>query len=120
MVKTREEQPASKTFVESFDSLSRHVYHMAKSKGWWDEPREDGVLIALMHSELSEALEGLRQGNPASEHISEFTALEEELGDVIIRIMDMAAHKKLRLGDAIIRKIAFNATREHKHGGKRF
>lgn len=107
-------------FISEIDAMVQDVFGLAKEKGWHDKPREDGTLIALIHSELSEALEGLRHGNPKSEHIPEFSALEEELADVIIRCMDMAGAKKLRLGEAIIAKHQFNLGREYKHGGKAF
>lgn len=111
---------ADDKFTEAIDAYAMKTYETAKSKGWWDGPREDGTLIALMHSELSEALEGLRHGNPPSDHIPEFSSLEEEFADVIIRIMDMAAHRGLKLGAAIVAKAEFNKTRTHKHGGKAF
>jgi NTP pyrophosphatase (non-canonical NTP hydrolase) len=107
-------------FVQNFLSVQEAVYANARDKGFYDKPREDGTAIALMHSELSEALEGLRKGNPASEHIPEFSSLEEELADTIIRAMDMAAHKGLRLGEAIEAKHAFNKNRTRMHGGKAF
>lgn len=109
----------AKGFVSTFEDLSRWVYQMAKTKGWWDEPREDGTLICLMHSELSEGLEALRK-DLKSDHIPEFSGIEEELADVIIRIMDFAAARRLRVAEAIVAKIHFNATRPYKHGGKKF
>ena len=45
-----------------------------------------GNKIMLMVGELAEAHEGLRHNNPPSEHIPEFSALEEEMADTIIRI----------------------------------
>jgi NTP pyrophosphatase (non-canonical NTP hydrolase) len=73
-----------------------------------------------MHSELSEALEGMRHNNPDSDKIPEFTSVEEELADVIIRIMDFAEERGHRVGRALIAKVAFNENREHMHGGKSF
>lgn len=73
-----------------------------------------------MHSELSEALESLRHGNPPSDHIPEFSGVEEELADCIIRIMDYGLAKGHRVAEALAAKIAFNRTRPHMHGGKRF
>lgn len=107
-------------FVRSFDNVANAVHATAKDKGWWDDDRNDGEAIALMHSELSEALEALRHGNPADDKIPEFSGVEAELADVIIRIMDMAPARGWRIGEAVVAKIAFNKTRERMHGGKRF
>jgi len=107
-------------FVNAFRAISQEVNTIAIEKGWWRSDRSDGELIALMHSELSEALEGLRHGNPASDHIPEYTAVEEELADVIIRIMDYAIARNYRVAEALIAKVAFNRGREFMHGGKKF
>lgn len=107
-------------FVEYFEAEQGVVYLTARSKGWWENERRIGELIALMHSELSEALEGARHGNPPSEHIPDFNSLEEEFADVVIRIMDTAAHLNLRVGLAVVAKQRFNEGRAFKHGGKEF
>ena len=108
------------TFAETFNETAAAVHALAIAKGWWEAERNEGELIALMHSELSEALEGLRHGNPPSDHIPAFSAVEEEFADVIIRIMDHADAKGYRVGEAVEAKLAFNRTRPHKHGGKAF
>lgn len=100
--------------------LGKTIHENAKAKGWWETDRNDGELIALCHSELSEMLEGLRHGNSASEHIPTFTAAEEEAADVVIRLMDMCEARGWNLAGAILAKMEFNATRPHKHGGKAF
>lgn len=107
-------------FVAAFKHMQGVVYGTAKKKGWWDKERNDGELIALMHSELSEALEGLRHGNPPDDKIPEFTNVEAELADTIIRIMDFAEARGHRVAEAIVAKAAMNMTRERMHGGKKF
>jgi NTP pyrophosphatase (non-canonical NTP hydrolase) len=76
--------------------------------------------ILLVHSELSEAVEYLRMDNPKSNHIPDFSGVEEELADAVIRICNYAYCRGFNLGDAIIAKLQFNETREPKHGGKKF
>jgi NTP pyrophosphatase (non-canonical NTP hydrolase) len=111
---------ADDAFVFLCDIQQERVHRWAKEKGWWDEPRNDGELIALMHSELSEALEALRHGNTGSEKIPDFSGLEEELADVVIRILDFAGARGLHLGEAIRAKHAYNQGRPYRHGGKKF
>jgi NTP pyrophosphatase (non-canonical NTP hydrolase) len=103
-----------------FQLLQEYIHQTAKEKGWWDNPRNDGEIIALIHSELSEALEAIRNGEPMSEKIPEFTELELELADVAIRLMDYAESRGIDLWSAIAAKAEYNKTRSYRHGGKKF
>jgi NTP pyrophosphatase (non-canonical NTP hydrolase) len=105
-------------FVKSFNYVAVDVHDTAVSKGWWEDERNGAEVIALMHSELSEALEALRHDNPADDKVPDFNGVEAELADVIIRIMDYAVHENLRVAEALIAKIEYNKTRPHKHGKK--
>ena len=80
--------------------LQKEAHAIAKEKGWWDEPRSFGDLIALVHSELSEALEAYRL-NPNSVGPIYWhnvgtkrppCGVAIELADVVIRVADMAEH----------------------------
>lgn len=107
-------------FTEAWNQKAAEVNETAKAKGWWDAERNDGEIIALMHSELSEALEALRHGNPPDSHIPEFCGTEAEMADVVIRIMDYGKARGLRIAEAIEAKMAYNAKRDRMHGGKAF
>ena len=107
-------------FRKYLNAVQYCVHDIAISKGWWNEDRCDGELIALIHSELSECLEALREGNGKSEKIPLFSKAEEEMADAVIRIMDHCEARKWDLSGAIIAKIGYNSKREYKHGGKLF
>jgi len=70
----------------------------------------------LVVTELAEAVEALRKGNPESEKIPGFSHVEEELADAVIRIMDLCGGRKYRLHEAILAKMKHNADRPMMHG----
>ncbi len=79
--------------------------------------------IALMHSELSEALEDIRAGKVlnALEYEGEKrkpVGVPSELADVVIRVMHFCGKHGINLGKAILEKMAYNESRPYKHGGK--
>ena len=113
-------QIKDKVFVNAFKANQERIHDTAKEKGWWDAPRRDGELIALCHSELSEALEALREDIKSDDKVPEFLGVEAELADVVIRIMDMAQARHWRVAEAIVAKMAVNQGRSRMHGGKKF
>ena len=62
------------------------------------------------------SLEGLRHGNPPDTHLPDFSAVEVELADCIIRIVDAAAGYNWRVAEALVAKLAYNRHRAFKHG----
>ena len=107
-------------FIESFKSMQKRVTDISNSHGWVVTRENLLEKILLMHTELSEAVESLRLGDPPSDHIPSFSGVEEEFADVIIRIMSVAEQLELRVAEAIEAKTDFNKTRSYKHGGKLF
>ena len=113
-------------FLASVIAMQDIVHTNARDKGWWDEERNDGEAIALMHSELSEAMEAVRKSKQ-DDHLPHRPGVEVELADAVIRIMDYAGARGLDIGGAMAEKLAYNATRaDHTaaartaDGGKRF
>lgn len=95
--------------------------HEANAK-WWQNPatgerieRNKGELLALIHSEISECLEGERK-NLQDDKLPHRKMAEVELADTLIRIFDYAGAFGYDLDGAFAEKMAFNATREdHTH-----
>lgn len=106
-------------FIYYAEQLAAYVHETAVQKGWWEKDRNDFECLCLVHSELSEAVEGLREGNPTSEKLgAPFTQVEEEIADVFIRLMDLSHKRGWRVFEAIREKMKYNYGRDYRHGGK--
>jgi NTP pyrophosphatase (non-canonical NTP hydrolase) len=134
------------TFVEEISWMQKKAFAVAKSKGWWDKTPPAAEAHMLMVTEIAEATEEVRKGTPpiyytlgqdrfTPEHVQEMLSdgsIQDytsswkpegeliELADVVIRILNYCEGNQWDLGKAIETKMLYNATRPHKHGGKKF
>lgn len=122
---------AKDNFHAAWDELQRVVHVTASAKGFtrtlnnWRVEQQEWYIstkLALVHSEISEALEAVRHGNPPDDKIGGegWSGAEAELADAVIRIMDIGAIMGWDVAGAILAKIDYNKTRPHMHGGKKF
>ena len=107
-------------FVRSYKRMAEKVHQLADMQGLWPKDRHPAIPIALAHSELSEALECLRMGNPRDKNISDMTGVEVQLSDVLGILMDMEVGYGWNISEALSKKMEFNKSRGHMHGGKLF
>lgn len=130
----------------TLNALAAECHEVSKSKGWLEETRSFGDLIALMHSELSEALEEFRAGksfnaiywkckNCAWIAYEPITAecrhgdwiecdfkpegIPIEMADTLIRILQFCGTYEVDIQEAYEIKMDFNKGRPHRHGGKK-
>lgn len=97
------------------------IHALAVEKGWYEEDRKLPEIIALCHSELSEALEEYRNRHGLSEiyyNGEKPEGIPVELADCIIRIFDFCGKEGIDIFQAIRIKHEYNKTRPYKHGGK--
>ena len=104
----------------TLNALARDIHANAVEHGFWEKPPKFGEIIALCHSELSEALEAYRDGQPEvwiDKGKPEGTAVE--MADCLIRILDYLDSTGVDIEQIVKLKQDYNRTRPYKHGGKR-
>lgn len=133
------------------NDLSKQIHAINVKNGFYENEKNIGEMLALIHSEVSEALEcdrknkystrlllAARAAKEGEEPMSLYELLpivkdldykqhfeklfkdtfEDELADIMIRVMDLAAYKGIDLETHIKAKMKYNSMREYKHGKK--
>lgn len=99
------------------NELAQRINAWAKGKGFYDEDRNLGEMLALVHSEVSEALEDYRHGNMVTFFEGEKPCgFPSEIADTIIRLLDLCAYLGIDIEHEIDIKMQYNETRPYKHG----
>jgi NTP pyrophosphatase (non-canonical NTP hydrolase) len=125
--------------------MADECHAVAVEHGWWGDldmggkPQTDGrnfgEILALIHSEVSEALEAYRSGQPINEMQYEHhdglgcvekgckapkkpSGVPSEMADILIRVFDACGAYGIDIGAAVAEKVEYNRSRPYRHGGK--
>ena len=124
---------------DSLNELSDSLFQLSRLNGWHDDCEYDGCeehdintmgkLVMNVVAEAAELWEAVRAGTVNSQcdkagkmkeaGIEPLTCIEEECADIIIRVLDLCGRYKIKIGEAVLAKAAFNATRPPRHGDKK-
>lgn len=121
--------------ASALHDAQNRVYAVNQANGWFEDDRTVGDDIALLHSEASEMLEAYRDGGlddqtrQVEQHdfatgaggvtvLPKPEGFGSEAADVLIRLLDTCKRRGVDLAFEFERKLAYNGTRGHRHGGK--
>lgn len=131
MYRTPDEKVALR---DALVAAEESVFAVNQANGWFEDDRTVGDDIALLHSEVSEMLEAYRDGGLEDQTSAPYTApgamrdgefvqpkpegFGSEAADVLVRLLDTCKRRGVDLAYEFERKLQYNKTRGHRHGGK--
>lgn len=103
----------------TINDIAKDIHENAVKHGWWDEERSFGDIIALCHSELSEAIEAYRKGEKMVwDNNGKPDGMAVEMIDCVIRIFDFLAKENVDIEKILWAKHNYNKNRLYRHGNK--
>lgn len=111
-----------KELANDLNDFAEEVHALAMEKGWWDPAPSFPEIVAMCHSELSEALEAWRKGGDwfGVDYLGDKPeGVAVEMADCVLRILDWAGREGIDLDEILKLKHEYNKTRPYRHGGKR-
>lgn len=105
----------------TISELQGRAHAQGDDLGWNDRPIPIPEMVALIHSEASEALESYRNNEPIAwtDDAGKPQGIASEFADILIRVAHYASLLRIDLELEVERKLNFNRTRGYRHGGKK-
>lgn len=110
-------------FIVESNSLQHLIAGENAAKGFNEHatnPLYVPTKLALVTTEIAEAIEAHRCGDEPDPHLPQHSNLQVEMADAVIRLFHLAGDLNFSLAQVLVDKLEFNRSRPHKHGGKKY